>query len=248
MKMRYSEDKVILAFQVYRDLARDGVVGSEWSTFYKADDDVRDLLDLFAKEVSCVNIPVGDELFLIPETRLSPFHVSNDYLKKTYFSGRAVNADIYLLYFATLILFGFFYDSYQSKEATRDFVGLEDWTREVHDKIESLKEHDEETLKKEEREFSYNWKQIIEKWDAMDDLRETAKRQTGNTISRMSFIDGVKRFLLDQQLVEEIGNMEIKLTEKAKTIIQKYFMDLEYNKGIFEFIYATEQGDLDASD
>ncbi|AOV08749.1 DUF6063 family protein [Sporosarcina ureilytica] len=244
--MRYSEEKVVSAFKLYLDLARDGVVGSDWSTLYKADDDVRDLLDLFAKEVSCVNIPVGSELFLIPETRLSPFHVSNDYLKRTYFSSRAVNADIYLLYFATLILFGFFYDSYQSTETTRDFIRLEDWVREVHDKIEALKEHDEETLKKEEQEFSYNWTLIIEKWDAMDDLRESAKRQTGNTISRMSFIDGVKRFLIDQQLVKEIGNMEVTLTEKAKTIIQKYFMDLEYNKGIFEFIYETEQGDVDA--
>ncbi|WP_438316171.1 DUF6063 family protein [Sporosarcina sp. FA9] len=245
--MRYSEEKVILAFQVYRDLARDGVVGSEWSTVYKADDDVRDLLDLFAKEVSCVNVAVGNELYLIPETRLSPFHVNNEYLKRHYFTSRAVNADIYLMYFGTLILFGVFYDSYQSREATRDFVGLEDWVREVHDQIQSLKEHDEETLKKEEKAFSYNWIQIIEKWDAMDDLRESAKRQTGNTISRMSFIDGVKRFLVDQQLVVEIGNMEITLTEKAKTIIQKYFMDLEYNKGIFEFIYQTEQGDNDAS-
>lgn len=245
--MRYSEEKVIEAFKLYRDLARDGVVGSDWSTVYKADDDVRDLLDLFAKEVSCVNIPVGNELFLIPETKLSPFHVNNEYLKKNYFSSRAVNADIYLMYFATLLLFGSFYDSYQSKEPTRDFIGLEDWVREVQDKIQALKEHDEETLKKEEQAFSYNWLQIIEKWDAMDDLRESAKKQTGNTISRLSFIDGVKRFLIDQQLVAEIGNMEITLTEKAKTIIQKYFMELEYNKGIFEFIYATEQGDVDAS-
>ena len=143
-------------------------------------------------------------------------------------------------------MFGFFYDSYQSKEATREFIGLEDWVREVHDKIQALNEHDEETLKKEEKEFSYNWTQIIHKWNDMNDLRESAKRQTGNTISRLSFIDGVKRFLIDQDLVMEIGNMEITLTEKAKTIIQKYFMDLEYNKGIFEFIYRTEQGENDA--
>lgn len=245
--MRYSEEKVILAFQAYRELARDGIVGAEWSALYKADDDVRDLLDLFAKEMTCVNIPVGDELYLIPETKMSPFHVNNDFLKKNYFKAGAVNADIYLMYFSTLILFGFFYDSYQSKEATREFIGLEDWVREVHDKVQALNEHDEEKLKKEEKEFSYNWTQIIHKWNDMNDLRESAKRQTGNTISRLSFIDGVKRFLIDQDLVMEIGNMEITLTEKAKTIIQKYFMDLEYNKGIFEFIYRTEQGENDAS-
>lgn len=240
--MNYSEEKVIMAFQAFRELARDGIVGSEWSTMYKADDDVRDLLDLFAKEMACVNIPVGSDLYLIPETKMSPFHVNNDFLKKNYFKSGAVNADIYLMYFSTLILFGYFYDSYQSKETTRDFIGMEDWVREVHDKIQFLKEHDEETLKKEEQEFSYNWTQIIAKWDDMNDLKESAKRQSGNTISRLSFLDSVKRFLLDQDLVVELGNLEITLTEKAKTIIQKYFMDLEYNKGIFEFIYRTEQG------
>lgn len=241
--MHYSEEKVIMAFQAFRELARDGIVGTEWSTVYKADDDVRDLLDLFAKEMSCVNVPVGSSLYLIPETKMSPFHVNNDYLKKNYLRAGAVNADIYLMYFSTLILFGYFYDSYQTKEATRDFIGIEEWVREVHDKIQSLKEHDEETLKKEELAFSYNWTQIISKWDDMNDVRESAKRQSGNTISRLSFLDGVKRFLLDQELVRELGNQEITLTEKAKTIIQKYFMDLEYNKGIFEFIYRTEQGE-----
>ncbi|QFF99067.1 non-ribosomal peptide synthetase module [Psychrobacillus glaciei] len=241
--MHYSEEKVIMAFQAFRELARDGIVGTEWSTVYKADDDVRDLLDLFAKEMACVNVPVGSSLYLIPETKMSPFHVNNDYLKKNYLRAGAVNADIYLMYFSTLILFGYFYDSYQTKEATRDFIGIEEWVREVHDKIQSLKEHDEETLKKEELAFSYNWTQIISKWDDMNDVRESAKRQSGNTISRLSFLDGVKRFLLDQELVRELGNQEITLTEKAKIIIQKYFMDLDYNKGIFEFIYRTEQGE-----
>ncbi|HHY20877.1 MAG TPA: non-ribosomal peptide synthetase module [Bacilli bacterium] len=244
--MRYNEDKVLLAFRLYRELARDGIVGSDHSTLYKADDDVRDLVDLFAKEVSCVIVPVGDQLFLIPETRLSPFHVNNEFLKKNYFRSGAVNADIYTMYFAILILFGYFYDSYQSKEATRDFIRMDDWVREVHKNIQALKEHDEEMLEREEKEFSYNWRQIIRKWDDMNDIRESAKRQAGNTISRLSFLDTVKRFLIDQELVREIGNMELALTEKAKTIIQKYFMDLSYNKGIFEFIYG--EGNEDASD
>ncbi|GAY76189.1 hypothetical protein NBRC111894_1743 [Sporolactobacillus inulinus] len=61
-----------------------------------------------------------------------------------------------------------------------------------------MKTHDEEELKQLEQEFSYNWRLIIEKWDDMDDIKETAKKQSGNTISRMSFINTVKRFLADQ--------------------------------------------------
>ena len=42
-----------------------------------------------------------------------------------------------------------------------------------------------QTLRQYEKEFSYNWVAIVEKWDAMDDIKETAKRQSGNTISRL---------------------------------------------------------------
>ncbi|TXK90613.1 non-ribosomal peptide synthetase module, partial [Parageobacillus sp. SY1] len=107
---------------------------------------------------------------------------------------------------------------------------------------------DLEKLKQFEKEFSYNWSLIIEKWDAMDDIKETAKKQSGNTISRLSFIDTVRRFLIDQGLIVDIGNDEVTLTEKAKTIIQRFFMEVEYNKGIFEFIYGFERKEEDAID
>jgi len=82
----------------------------------------------------------------------------------------------------------------------------------------------------------------------MVDVKETAKKQAGNTISRLSFIDTVKKFLLDQDLIQEIGNDEITITEKAKTIVQRFFMEIEYNKGIFEFIYGFERGKEHAID
>jgi len=92
-----------------------------------------------------------------------------------------------------------------------------------------------------EREYSYNWRLIIDKWEDMDDIKETAKRQTGNTISRLSFIDTTKRFLISQGLLEEIGNNEVTITEKAKIIIGRYFMDTDYNKNMFEFLYGWEE-------
>ena len=45
----------------------------------------------------------------------------------------------------------------------------------------------------------------------------------------------------DQNLVTDIGNDEMELTEKAKTIIQRYYMDYEYNRGILDFIYGLER-------
>lgn len=245
--MDYSEQTVIRAFQLYTKLARDGMVDQEALQLYNADEHIRALLDLFSQEVDCVIIKTSEQLFLVPKTKLSAFHVSNEWIKRKYLKSGATNADIYLLYFCTLILFGSFYDSYQSPEPTRQFIGLDDWIRLIQERIDHLKTHDEEELKEYEKEFSYNWTTIIQKWDDMDDIKETAKRQSGNTISRMSFLDTVRRFLIDQDLVKDIGNNEITLTEKAMTIIQRFFMEVEFNKGIFEFIFAFEKGDSHAS-
>lgn len=239
--MNYSEQTVIRAFQIYTKLARDGVASKEAVQQYRADDEIRGLLDTFSREVDCVVVGTSEQLFLVPETKLSPFHVSNEWIKRNYLRSGATNGDIYLLYFSTIILFGSFYDSYQSHEPTRQFLRLDEWVRFIGERMDQLKTHDEEELKQLEKEFSYNWSLIIEKWEDMDDIKETAKKQSGNTISRFSFMDTVKRFLVDQELIQEIGNDEITLTEKAKTIIQRYFMEVEYNKGIFEFIYGFER-------
>ncbi len=238
--VHFDEATVMKAFDIYSVLSRNGVAEKSLLRDYIADDGVRGLVDQFARKVDCTTIIAGEHLYMIPLVKLSPFHVSNDYLKRTYLKANATNTDLYLLYFATIIFLGEFYDSYHSKEPTRDFLRLDEWVTCVNKRIESLKEHSEEDLKQYEKDFSYNWTAIIEKWDAMDDLKETAKKQTGNTISRLSFLDTVKRFLVDQEIVEEIGNQELSLTEKAKTIVQRYFMELEYNRGILEFLYQFE--------
>ncbi|MBR7796114.1 non-ribosomal peptide synthetase module [Agaribacter marinus] len=246
--MHYSEEKVIEAFRIYTKLARTSVTDQEAVQLYRADDDIRSLLDLYAKEVDAVIVNTSEHLYLIPETKLSSFHVSNDWIKRHYLRSGATNADIYLLYFTTIILFGSFYNSYQSARPTRDFLRIEEWMHQIQERIEQLQALEEEVLKEKEREFSYNWRQIVDKWNDMNDVKESAKRQTGNTISRYSFIDTVKRFLLDQDLVKGLGNQEITLTDKAQTIIQRYFMEVEYNKGILTFIYEMEGENTDAND
>ncbi|GAA0432949.1 MAG: DUF6063 family protein [Bacillota bacterium] len=246
--MHYSEEKVIEAFRIYTKLARTSVTDQEAVQLYRADDDIRSLLDLYAKEVDAVIVNTSEHLYLIPETKLSSFHVSNDWIKRHYLRSGATNADIYLLYFTTIILFGSFYNSYQSARPTRDFLRIEEWMHQIQERIEQLQALEEEVLKEKEREFSYNWRQIVDKWNDMNDVKESAKRQTGNTISRYSFIDTVKRFLLDQDLVKALGNQEITLTDKAQTIIQRYFMEVEYNKGILTFIYEMEGENTDAND
>lgn len=246
--MLYEAETVRQAFAIFQLLTRDGKAGKADYHTYLADDAIRGLLNEFAESVNCNLITVGQELIMIPTVGDSPFHVNNEYLRRTYLKAGATNADLYLMYFTSLLLFGEFYNSYLSKEPTRDFLPIEDWVTAVQQRIDSLKEHEPEELKAYATEFSYNWPIIIEKWESMDDLREQAKRQTGNTISRLSFLDTVRRFLIDQQLIEDIGNHEMTLTEKAKTIVQRYFMDLDYNRGILDFLYRMEESRKEDSD
>ncbi|KZE97431.1 hypothetical protein AVP43_00592 [Geobacillus stearothermophilus] len=103
--MNYPEQKIIQAFQLYTKLARDGVVGQQAVQLYKADDDVRGLLDMFSREVDCVIVITSEQMFLVPRTKLSPFHVSNDWIKRNYLRSGATNGDIYLLYFGVFTIF-----------------------------------------------------------------------------------------------------------------------------------------------
>lgn len=239
--MNHSNELVMRAFRLYAELALKGVAQRDILQQYLVDDELRGLVDQFAREVDCVTLAAGDQLHLVPLVKLSPFHVSNDYLKKTYLRAQAVNSDLYTLYVCVIVFLGAFYDSYQSIEPTRDFILLDEWLALVQERMDGLKEHDPEQLKSYEKQYSYNWSAIIEKWDAMDDIKETAKRQSGNTISRLSFMDTVRRFLLDQQLAEQVGEGELALTEKSKIVVQRYFMELQYNRGILEFLYKFEE-------
>lgn len=239
--MRYNQEDVLKAFSVFTELAQKGVVGSDFAKSYKVEEDVRALTDHFVSMNDADCIVVGQELYLIPKTKLSPFHISNEQLKKMHLPSKATNVDLYLLYFCTIVLIGCFYNSYTTKEPTLDFITMDRWLDEVNKRMDSVKEHDEETLKEMEKEFSYRWTALIEKWDALDDLKETATRQTGNTLSRMSFLNTVRKFLQNYDLIEQIGDGEFAITEKTKVIVGRYFMEQEFNRGIMEFLYSFEE-------
>jgi hypothetical protein len=235
--MIYDERQVREAFKLYASLALKGYGDKEELRLYLADDSVRGLVEMFAQEVECTVIPAGDRVYLVPLAISSPFHISNQTLKERYLPAHAVNADIYLMYVAIIILFGEFYDSYQNIEPTRDFLALDQWLSRLNERITVLKEMDPEELQKIEQDQEYNWRQVVEKWDALDDLKEKVKTQDGRTKSRLSFLNAVKKFLEEQDLIKDIGENELELTEKARTIIQRYYMEEERNHRILSFIY-----------
>lgn len=248
--MEYKNKEIIESFNIYSKLALKGYENREELRRYTTDDKVRELVDVFAHEVDCTIILAGEYIYMIPIATTSPFHISNEEIKRRYLpSKHKKNLYIYLMYVTIIILFGEFYDSYQSLEPTRNFLPIDKWLEAVNNYMSTLSEIDEENLKKLEKEHKYNWMSILEKWIAMDDLKENIKVQDARTNSRLSFLNTVKKFLENQSLVVDIGNDEIELTEKSKIIIQRYYMDYEYNRGLLNFMYELERkgGDTDAS-
>lgn len=238
--MDYNNDQVMKAFKIYSRLAAEGLGEKEDLRQYLVDDRLRGLVDQFAEEVQCVIFVAGDFIYMIPKAMASDFHVSNETIKREHLPTRASNADVYLMYIATIVLFGEFYDSYQTTNPTRDFVSTEHWLDSVNERIFSLKEHDMDKLERMEKEYEYNWITILGGWELLDDIKEGVKKQDARTTSRLTFLNMTKNFLEEQGLINDIGNDEVELTEKAKIIIQRYYMDDEFNRGILNFMYGLE--------
>ena len=239
--MEYKEKEVLEAFKIYSQLSAMGSCNKADVGHYIRDDRVGELVDKFAKEVDATVITAGERVYIVPLAVTSPFHISNESIKKNYLSSSAVNLDIYLMYVTTIILLGEFYDSYQNQEPTRDFITMGERLEAVNTRLDALNHMDKELLKGIEEEQEFNWTKILEKWNPIDDIKENVKRQTGNTSSRLSFLNTVKAFLEKQEMIEDIGNDELKITEKTKTIIQRYYMDYEYNRGLLDFIYKFDK-------
>ena len=242
--MILNSELVKKAFTIYSRLSVSGKCGTEDYHKYMNDDEMRNLVKEFAHIQECEVIEAGEALYLVPNAKNSLHHISNEYIRTTYLPDRATNGDLYLMYAAIIVLIGEFYNSDKSIEATRDFILMEEWLEKLNDRLEALKEIGMEKLKIYENEYRYNWTLILEKWDALNDISEKAKVQDARTKSRYAFLNSVKKFLIDNELLDEDGQ-ELNLTEKTKVIVQRYFMEEEHNRGILDFIYGFKRkGDM----
>ena len=236
----YDNKLVMQAFKIYQILRTKGSTSKEEKDIYLSDDVLRSLLQEWAKEEQCTIIVAGQQLYLIPLATYSPYHISNETIKKDYLKSTATNMDIYLMYFSMIVLVGTFYDSFHTTSATRDFISVDEWLRTINERLAIIGQYGDK-LKDLEQETEYNWIGILDKWTALDDINERAKSQKGNTNSRKNFLLSVVNFLKAQELIEEKGFEELYLMEKAHSIVGHYFMEEEFNRGILEVIYGYEE-------
>ncbi len=242
------DKNVLEAFKLYMKLSNEGKVQKDEATGYM-DEAIRGILTTFAEAVDTTIISAGDYIYLIPLTVQSEFHISNQELKDRYLPSKATNMDIYLMYLSIIIFMGEFYDSYLTTQPTRDFLKVDDWMQCIDNKIQSIKQMDEGVLIELEQSYEYNWLGLIKYWDNLDIINEKVKKQTARTSSRKSLMHTFTKFLIGEDLAKEIGDEELALTEKAKVIVQRFFMDYEYNRGIIDIIYSYsgDEGVKDAN-
>lgn len=246
--MNYNEHEIMNAFKIYAELSLKGECDLNAYESFVLEDKVRGLVEQFCYDVNCTVLVTENRLLMIPLIMSSPFHISNERLKNDYLPKNALNADIYLMYFAIIVLYGLFYDSYNTTEAVLEFLPMDMWLDTLNQYVETLANHDYETLQDKQKEMQYNWLAIIDKWNAIDDTNEKVKKQDARTNSRLSFMNSVKQFMIGQDLLLDVGNMEMALTEKSKDVVRRYYMDSEYNRDLLEFLYSMEEKEAVSGD
>lgn len=234
----YKEEDIMQAFSIYKVLAAKGKISMKEARAFIYDENVRNLVSAFADQVRCIILTQGDELILLPIAASSVHHVSNETLKRTYLSSRATNLDIYMMYVAIIILFGEFYDSYLVKTPTRDFITREEWLDQINYRISTLLALGEERLKQLDEDLEYNWYALCQKWDDLNEVKDGVKAD-GRSVSRLAFLKQVVDFLVAQDFIRIIGNDELEITDRAKSIVERYYMEESYNRGILEILYPT---------
>lgn len=240
VRMKYEQSDVLQAFQLFLRLTQQGLLENEDVEIYQLNQEVQSIMEQFAREVDTVLVQAGPKIYLVPITTLSPFHVKNEYVRRE-LGANATNSDVYMMYFAILVFIGEFYNSYLSTETQRDFLTTAQWLEALQQRVAALNQYSPEQLQKLSQDFQYNWPKILEKWEALNDLKESAQNQKGNTLSRLSFLHKVLQFMSKEDLIEQVGADEYNLTEKTKTIVQRYFMEFDYNRGILQFMYGYDE-------
>lgn len=233
-----TEEKILTAFRLYSLLAVKGEAEKKAVPEYFNDEDVFHLVSNFAREVSCCLVTDEERLYLVPLAQDSPFHITNEQLKKGYLPAKAVNMDIYLMYLCIIVLFGCFYDSDSAEPV--DFVDMERWLEAMNERMASLALLPEEKLRAAEAELQFNWVALLTKWNDMDSLKESVKKQDARTSSRLSTLNQARDFLLRQGFLEDIGAGELQLTGKARAMIRACYMEQDSYRTLMDFMYQLD--------
>lgn len=143
------------------------------------------------------------------------------------------NEDIYLMYFIILTLLTCFYRE-SGLNSPRSYLNLSELLETIEIKFQSLVKED---IEKTSKENAYNFVDIKNVWERLQDAREDIT--LGGKNDKISFVKLVLYFLEEEKLINFNEERQIiSITTRFKAIVYFYFENSKENKNkLLEYVY-----------
>ena len=143
------------------------------------------------------------------------------------------NEEIYLMYFIILTILTCFYRE-SGLNSPRSYLNLSELLETIEIKFQSLVKED---IEKTSRENEYNFVDIKNVWERLQDAREDIA--VGGKNDKISFVKLVLHFLEEEKLINFNEERQIiSITKRFKAIVYFYFENNKENKNkLLEYVY-----------
>ncbi len=143
------------------------------------------------------------------------------------------NEDIYLMYFIILTILTCFYRE-SGLNSPRSYLNLSELLETIEIKFQSLVKED---IEKTSKENEYNFVDIKNVWERLQDAREDIV--LGGKNDKISFVKLVLNFLEEEKLINFNEERQIiSITTRFKAIVYFYFENSKENKNkLLEYVY-----------
>lgn len=184
-----------------------------------SDSEVRDLLEIMAKESDVLIEKYNQVVYLIPNEDNDVLGIKDMDLQKI-LSYDARKIDFYLSQYIITILITVFYSGKGSFVKSRDFIRLSELEEVITERLgfANGKKH----IEQEQAEAKFNITAMFEQWSALQ-LEEAGKRKT-----KYGYIRSVCGFLAKHDLlIYNVAEEDIRPTNKMTHLMTYHFLDQE---------------------
>ncbi len=199
---------------------------------YVNSSDIGNLADKIAEKMGFDIYRMDNTLNLCVMLDNKIFGYTNEELKKK-IKMINKNEDIYLMYFIILTILTCFYRE-SGLNSPRSYLNLSELLETIEIKFQSLVKED---IEKTSRENEYNFVDIKNVWERLQDAREDIA--VGGKNDKISFVKLVLHFLEEEKLINFNEERQIiSITKRFKAIVYFYFENNKENKNkLLEYVY-----------
>lgn len=234
--MEWNREDVQLAFRLFMNLLKEGLVAEEKRELHYAYQRpaVREIIEEVIEEEAQVTIfELKGTLFLTPGVNNTFLGYKNAQLRDA--MNLENNSHLYLAYFIILCLLSSFYNSDDQSMAARQFLTLFDLEKAVTEQLEQILQEEEEVVTEQEKTLGINLSSAAQIWHHLPPFDDRLKKLKMGKNNRISFILRILTFLEDEGLISLLEEDQIFLTEKLEHLIYRYYFHSERKELLLGF-------------